>query len=166
MRTAVALGSNLGDRLENLRAALQRIGDLVNVQPPILSSAIYETAPIDCEPEAAKFLNAVIEFDYTGDPIHLLGQLVRIEESLGRKRYHPKNVSRIIDIDLLYCGDRRIDNECLQLPHPRMHLRRFVLQPLADIRPGLVLPGQTRTVADLLAELGEHGGVVRLANEW
>jgi 2-amino-4-hydroxy-6-hydroxymethyldihydropteridine diphosphokinase len=166
MRTAVALGSNLGDRLENLRAARQRIGDLANVQPPILSSAIYETVPIDCEPEAAKFLNAVIEFDYAGDPIRLLDQLLRIEESLGRRRNHPKNVSRTIDIDLLYCGDSRIDNECLRLPHPRMHLRRFVLQPLADIRPGLVLPGQTRTVADLLAELAERGGVVRLASDW
>lgn len=166
MRTAVALGSNLGDRLENLRAARQRIGELADVQPPILSSAIYETVPIDCEPEAAKFLNAVIEFDYAGDPIRLLDQLLRIEESLGRRRNHPKNVSRTIDIDLLYRGDSRIDNERLQLPHPRMHLRRFVLQPLADIRPSLVLPGQTRTVADLLAELGQRGGVVRLASDW
>jgi 2-amino-4-hydroxy-6-hydroxymethyldihydropteridine diphosphokinase len=166
MRTAVALGSNLGDRLENLRAARQRIGELADVQPPILSSAIYETVPIDCEPEAAKFLNAVIEFDYAGDLIRLLDQLLRIEESLGRRRNHPKNVSRTIDIDLLYRGDSRIDNERLQLPHPRMHLRRFVLQPLADIRPGLVLPGQTRTVADLLAELAERSGVVRLASDW
>jgi 2-amino-4-hydroxy-6-hydroxymethyldihydropteridine diphosphokinase len=166
MRTAVALGSNLGDRPENLRAARQRLGDLADVQPPIFSSAIYETVPIDCEPEAAKFLNAVIEFDYAGDPIRLLDQLLHIEESLGRKRNHPKNLSRTIDIDLLYCGDRRIDNERLQLPHPRMHLRRFVLQPLADIQAGLVLPGQTRTVHELLAQLDESAEVVRLRNDW
>jgi len=166
MRTAVALGANLGDRLENLRAARQRIGDLPNVQPPILSSAIYETEPVDCEPGAAKFLNAVVEFDYKGDTIHLLEQMLYIEESLGRKRNHPKNVSRTIDIDLLYCADRQIDNERLRLPHPRMHLRKFVLQPLADIRPDLILPDQTRTVADLLAELGDYSSVIRLANKW
>jgi 2-amino-4-hydroxy-6-hydroxymethyldihydropteridine diphosphokinase len=166
MRTAVALGSNLGDRLENLQAARRQIIGLADVQPPILSSGIYETEPVDCEPGALKFLNAVVEFDYEGDPIHLLEQLVRIEEGLGRKRDHRKNVSRTIDIDLLYCSDREIDNERLQLPHPRMHLRIFVLQPLADIRPDLILPNQTRTVADLLAELGDCGSVVRLASDW
>jgi len=166
MRTAVALGSNLGDRLKNLRAARDRIGNLPGVQAPLLSSAIYETEPIGCEPGAAKFLNAVVEFDYEGDPIHLLEQLLQIEESLGRKRDHLKNVSRIIDIDLLYCRDLRIHNERLRLPHPRMHLRRFVLQPLADIRPELVLPGQTKRVSELHAELKKHGEVIRFINEW
>jgi 2-amino-4-hydroxy-6-hydroxymethyldihydropteridine diphosphokinase len=166
MRTAIALGSNLGDRLGNLRAARQRTGDLADVQPPILSSATYETEPIGCEPGAANFLNAVVEFDYEGDPMQLLEQLVRIEESLGRKRDHPKNVSRTIDIDLLYCGDRQIDNEGLRLPHPRMHLRRFVLQPLADICPDLILPKQTKSVADLLAELKETDDVVRFRDDW
>ena len=166
MRTAIALGSNLGDRLENLRAARQRTGDLADVQPPILSSATYETEPIGCEPGAANFLNAVVEFDYEGDPMQLLEQLVRIEESLGRKRDHPKNVSRTIDIDLLYCGDRQIDNEGLRLPHPRTHLRRFVLQPLADIRPDLILPKQTKSVAELLAELEQSDDVVRFRDHW
>lgn len=166
MRTAVALGSNLGDRLENLRAARRQISDLARVQPPVTSSALYETEPIDCEPEATKFLNAVVEFDYEGDPIHLFDELLRIEESLGRKRNHPKNVSRTIDIDLLYCGDRQIDNKGLQLPHPRMHLRRFVLQPLADIRPELISPGQTKTVRESLAELDESAEAVRLSRDW
>jgi len=166
MRTAVAIGSNLGDRLENLRAARQRIGDLADVRPPTVSSAIYETEPIDCEPEATKFLNAVVEFDYRGDPIHLLEQLLHVEESLGRRRDHPKNVSRTIDIDLLYCGDRQIDNEHLRLPHPRMRLRRFVLQPLADIRPDLILPDQKKTIQDLLIDLGGSGEVVRFADHW
>ena len=166
MRTAVALGSNLGDRLENLRAARRQIVALAGVQPPVASSAIYETEPIDCEPGAAKFLNTVIEFDYESDPIHLVEQLLRIEESLGRKRDQPKNVSRTIDIDLLYSGDRQIDNERLRLPHPRMHLRRFVLQPLADIRPDLILPNQTKGVADLLSELKESGDVIRYQDDW
>jgi 2-amino-4-hydroxy-6-hydroxymethyldihydropteridine diphosphokinase len=166
LRTAIALGSNLGDRLEKLRAARKQIVDLADVQAPVLSSAIYETDPVDCEPGAGKFLNAVVEFEYEGDPADLLEQVRRIEESLGRKRDHPKNVSRTVDIDLLYCGDRQIDNERLQLPHPRMHLRKFVLQPLADIRPDLVLPGQRKTVGELLAQFNEFGEVVRLADSW
>ena len=96
---------------------------------------------MDCESGAGKFLNAVVEFEYQGDPATLLEQLIGIEEALGRKRDHPKNVSRTIDIDLLYCGHRQIDNGRLQLPHPRIPSRKFVLKPLADIRPDLVLPG-------------------------
>src|SRR4029077_14882066 len=166
MRTAVALGSNLGDRLENLREARRQIFELGSVRPAAVFTGIDEPEPVDCEPGASKFLNTVIEFDFEGNPVQLLEQLVRIEQSLGRKRDHPKNVSRRIDIDLLYCGDRQIDNEQLQLPHPRMHLRKFVLQPLADFHPDLVLPGRTRTVRELLAELKEPGEVVRVANNW
>jgi 2-amino-4-hydroxy-6-hydroxymethyldihydropteridine diphosphokinase len=166
MRTAIALGTNLGDRLENLRAARKAIVGLSNVKPPILSSAIYETEPVDCEPGASKFLNAVVEFDYEGDPAGLLDRLIRIEEALGRRRDHLKNVSRTIDIDLLYYGDRKIEGQRLQLPHPRLHLRKFVLQPLADIRPSLVLPGQAKTVCQRLDELKKAGAVVRFMDNW
>jgi 2-amino-4-hydroxy-6-hydroxymethyldihydropteridine diphosphokinase len=154
--------------MENLRAARQRIVHLADIsrKDGILCSAIYETEPVGCEPGALKFLNAVVEFDYEGDPMDLLEQLIEIEESLGRKRDHPKNVSRNIDIDLLYCGDRQIDDERLQLPHPRMHLRKFVLQPLADIRPDLVLPNQRKTIPQLLRELAESDEVVRLMDDW
>ena len=166
MRTAVALGSNLGDRLANSRSARKAILDLPNVKPPILSSAIYETDPVGCEPEAGKFLNAVLEFDYEGDPLDLLKNLKQIESALGRPPNHPRNISRKIDIDLLYCGDTATDAEELQLPHPRMHLRKFVLQPLADIRPDLVLPGQTKTVRELLAQIGDSGKVVHSIDRW
>jgi 2-amino-4-hydroxy-6-hydroxymethyldihydropteridine diphosphokinase len=166
MRTAVALGSNLGDRLENLRAARRQIIELADVRPPVFSAGIYEAEPVDCEPGASKFLNTVIEFDFEGDAVELLEQLARIEESLGRKRDHPKNVSRRIDIDLLYCGNQQIDNERLQLPHPRMHLRKFVLQPLADIRGDLILPNQRKTVRELLPKSDESGEVVRLMKDW
>jgi 2-amino-4-hydroxy-6-hydroxymethyldihydropteridine diphosphokinase len=166
MRTAVGLGSNFGDRLGDLRAARQAILSLSNVKPPILSSPIYETDPIGCEQGAEKFLNAVVEFDYEGDPTNLLEQFIRIEEALGRTRDHPKNVSRTIDIDLLYYGDRDIQSETLQLPHPRMHSRKFVLKPLADIRPELVLSGQKTTVSELLAKLEEPGEVVQIVDEW
>ena len=166
MRTAVALGSNLGDRLDNLRTARQQISELADIQPPVLSSAIYETDPVDCEPEAPKFLNAVIEFGYNDDPLKLLRKLKSVEEALGRPREHARNVSRKIDIDLLYIGDTRITDRELELPHPRMHVRKFVLQPLADIRPELILPGQAKTVRELLAQLDDACNVVRLRNDW
>jgi len=161
MRTGVALGSNLGNRLANLRAGHKAITGLAGVAPPFLSSPIYETDPIGCEPGAGKFLNAVLEFDYNGQPADLLERLIGIEESLGRERDHARNVSRQIDIDLLYAGQMRIDTKRLQLPHPRLHLRRFVLQPLADIRAELILPGQTKTVRELLAQVADSGKVER-----
>jgi 2-amino-4-hydroxy-6-hydroxymethyldihydropteridine diphosphokinase len=166
MRTAVALGSNLGDPLENLRAARRQILNLTNVQPPVLSSPIYETDPVDCEPGALKFLNAVVEFGYNGDPQQLLKKLESIEQRLGRPREHARNISRKIDIDLLYVGDMRINDRELELPHPRMHLRKFVLQPLADIRPELILPGQTKTIRELLAQLNDTCNVACVRNDW
>jgi len=166
MRVAVALGSNLGDRLDNLRAARKEIVDLTDARPPVLSSAIYETDPVDCERDAQKFLNAVFEFEYEGDPVNLWKQLGAIEVALGRPSNHPRNVSRKIDIDLLYFGDTKIDMKELQLPHPRMHLRKFVLQPLADIRPDLILPAGRKTVRELLAQFDDTCNVVRLTNDW
>lgn len=166
MRAGVALGSNLGDRLSNLRVARKAILQLPGVTPPVLTSAIYETEPIDCEPDAEEFLNAVLEFDYEGNPLELLKRLGELEQALGRLPDRPPNVSREIDIDLLYFDARKIDKKELQLPHPRMHLRRFVLQPLADIRPDLVLPNQAKTVRELLAQLDESGKVVRHLSGW
>jgi 2-amino-4-hydroxy-6-hydroxymethyldihydropteridine diphosphokinase len=166
MKVGVALGSNLGDRLQNLQAARQAIAGVPGVISPILSSSVYETEPVDCEPDAAQFLNAVLEFDYDGAPVDLLRHLKQIETKLGRPRNHERNVSRNIDIDLLYFGDMTINNKELRLPHPRMHLRRFVLQPLADVRPNLVLPNQTKTVRELLASLDESAKVVRLTDDW
>jgi 2-amino-4-hydroxy-6-hydroxymethyldihydropteridine diphosphokinase len=165
MRIGIALGSNLGDRMTNLRAARRAILDLVG-KHSLLASSVYETEPVDCEPGAAKFLNAVLEIEYDGDPTQLLEHMIRIEESLGRQRDHAQNVSRKIDIDLLYADDLEIENERLHLPHPRMHSRKFVLQPLSDIRPKLVLPGQTKAVRELLAELKDSATVSRFAENW
>ncbi|MFL6599452.1 MAG: 2-amino-4-hydroxy-6-hydroxymethyldihydropteridine diphosphokinase, partial [Chthoniobacterales bacterium] len=73
---------------------------------------------------------------------------------------------RTIDIDLLYCGDQRVNDERLQLPHPRLHLREFVLRPLADIRPDFMLSGQNKTIRELLADVEESGEMIRFAEEW
>ena len=166
MRTGIALGSNLGDRMANLRAARQAIVDLASVTTPVLSSPVYETDPVGCEPGAGKFLNAVLEIEYDGDPSELLEQLVRVEESLGRERDHAKNVSRKIDIDILFADDLSVENERLQLPHPRMHLRKFVLQPLADIRPDLFLSDQRKTTRELLARIKDSTKLIRFAEKW
>jgi 2-amino-4-hydroxy-6-hydroxymethyldihydropteridine diphosphokinase len=176
MRVGIALGSNLGDRMANLRAARRAIIDLVrqrtdspgraDVKSPVLSSPIYETEPVDCEPGAGTFLNAVLEIEYEGDPSELLEQLVRVEESFGRERDHARNMSRKIDIDLLYADDLSVENERLQLPHPRMHLRKFVLQPLADIRPDFLLSDQRKTARELLAQIKDSTKVTRFAEKW
>jgi 2-amino-4-hydroxy-6-hydroxymethyldihydropteridine diphosphokinase len=166
MRACVAVGSNLGERLANLRNARRDIAALRGVLPPMRSSAIYETEPIGCEKGAARFLNAAIEFGYAGEAQELLCSLVAIEKLLGRPVTHARNVSRTIDLDLLYFGELEIESAELQLPHPRITEREFVLRPLADIRPDLVLPRQTEPVGALLLRLTNAGVVVRIALEW
>jgi 2-amino-4-hydroxy-6-hydroxymethyldihydropteridine diphosphokinase len=165
MRAAVALGSNLGERLANLRNARKEISALPAVLPPMRLSAIYDTEPVDCEKGAAMFLNAVVEFGYAGRPEELRRALAGIERTLGRPATHERNVSRPIDLDLLYLGELIIETPELHLPHPRIVDREFVLRPLADIRPDLVLPKQTETVSTLLSRL-PASGVVRLELEW
>ena len=166
MRAGIALGSNLGNRLHSLTTARERIFALSGVHSPLRSSALYETEPVECEAGAEKFLNAVLEVEYAGRPEQLLKELRRIEAELGRPASHLPNQSRAIDLDLLYHGTQMIDQAELQLPHPRMHSRAFVLQPLAEIRPDLVLPGQTKTVAELSAALAAGPAVVRSARQW
>src|SRR5438270_385933 len=166
MRIGIALGSNLGDRTANLRTARSAIVDLATDTSSVLASRVYETDPVGCEPGAGKFLNAVLEIEYDGDPSELLEQLIRIEELLGRDRNHAPNISRKVDIDLLYANDLVVDNERLQLPHPRLHQRRFVLQPLADIRSDLVLPGQSKTISELLAQTKDSTKVSCFAEKW
>jgi 2-amino-4-hydroxy-6-hydroxymethyldihydropteridine diphosphokinase len=166
MRIGIALGSNLGDRLVNLRTARKAIVDLAVDKASVLVSPAYETEPVDCEPGAGKFLNAIMEIEYDGDPTELLEKVIRIEESLGRDRKHARNVSRKIDIDLLYADDMTVENERLQLPHPRLHQRNFVLQPLNDIRPDLILPSQTKTVGKLLAQNQDSTKVSCFVEKW
>ena len=165
MRAGVALGSNLGERLANLRNARKEIVAMKGALPPLRCSAIYETEPVDCEKGAPKFFNAVIEFGYAGEPIELRRELAAIERVLGRPATHERNVSRPIDLDLLYFDELVMDTPELRLPHPRIVDREFVLRPLADIRPDLVLPKQIEAVSVLLLRL-PMTGVVRLDLEW
>lgn len=166
MRAGVALGSNLGDRLANLRNARKDVAKLNGVLPPMRASAIYETEPVDCEPGATKFLNAVMEFEYSGPVLDLLRELRAIERLGGRPASHERNLSRTIDLDLLYFGDLEVETTELQLPHPRITDREFVLRPLADVRPDFVLPRQTEPIGALLARVPASPAVVRTDAQW
>jgi 2-amino-4-hydroxy-6-hydroxymethyldihydropteridine diphosphokinase len=166
MRVGVALGSNIGDRTENLRSARSAIFSLPKVTGPFLASSVYETAPIDCESGAGEFLNAVIEFGYEGDPRELMTEFGKIEASLGRPSRHARNESRTIDVDLLYADEMQVHDRYLEIPHPRMSARLFVMQPLAEIRPELILPGQQKSAAEIVATLQKSDTVLALTNEW
>ena len=166
MRAAIALGSNLGDRLAHLRAARREVMAVQGVTEPALASRVYETEPVGTEDGAGAFLNAVLEVEFTREPAALLAGLQAIEAKLGRPSRHPRNASRTIDLDILYVGGDVLHTEDIAIPHPRLHLRRFVLAPLADICPHTILPGQTKRIADLLAELRDLGKVEVFAEKW
>lgn len=166
MRTGIALGSNLGDRLANLVAGREAVLSIPGVREPVLISQVYETEPVGTGPDAGSFLNAVIEAEFSADPSALLAALRSIESSLGRPMRHPRNAPRILDLDILYASDLVLRDDTLILPHPRLHLRRFVLAPLNDIRPNLRLPGQTHTVAELLALLDDPAAVSIFTSTW
>jgi len=157
MRCGIAFGSNVGDRLACLRAARAAVhrlheggGDQANVA---LASPVYETEPVGCAPGTPPYLNAVMEIDSTQPPLKLLAALQKIEGDLGRPAERPRNAPRTLDLDLLYMDGETVAEGGLNLPHPRMHERRFVLEPLNAIRPGLRLPGAGASVAELLAAL-------------
>lgn len=152
-RVGIALGSNLGDRSANLHAAREALREIATPGEPFLQAAIYRTEPLWCPPGSPFFHNTVVEIAFEGDPFELLEITQAIERKLGRTGTPERNAPRIIDVDLLYFGDRILDTENLVLPHPRIGERRFVLQPLAGIRPDLVLPGHDRDIAALLADL-------------
>jgi len=150
MLTGIALGSNLGDRLQHLRQAHDELAARHGV---VRCSRVYETEPVGCAPGTPAYLNAVVEFDYDGQPDVLLEELQAIEARMGRPSRHPRNAPRTIDLDLLYQGSLILQNSALVIPHPQLHLRRFVLAPLCDIRPDLILPGLQETAAELLSKL-------------
>jgi len=166
MKTGIALGSNLGDRLANLVAGRDAVLRLPGVSAPVLRSRVYETEPVGTGPDAGPFLNAVIEIEFDDDPLVLLSALRTIEAALGRPAGHPRNAPRTLDLDILYAGDLVRNDAALILPHPRLHLRRFVLAPLGDIRPDLRLPGHTRSVAELLAQLDDPAAVAVFTGNW
>lgn len=152
-RVGIALGSNLGDRLSNLDAARKCLRNIAIPGEPFLEASTYQTEPLNCPPGSPLFCNSVVEMAFDGDAFELFELTQTIEKQLGRIAIPERNAPRIIDVDLLYFGDEIVDTENLVLPHPRIGERLFVLEPLAEIRPALILPGQTKSIAELLARL-------------
>ena len=167
MRTGIALGSNLGDRLAHLRRARAAILMLPGVDgASSLSAPLFQTAPVDCAPGSGWFLNSVVEVDYFRDPGDLLLALREVETRSGRPADHGVNEPRALDLDILYAGDLVRQTDQLTLPHPRMFRRRFVLAPLSKIRPGLILPGQNASITAILEQLGDPASVVLADEQW
>jgi len=149
----IALGSNLGNRLANLQEARKLLRSIAVPGSGILQAPIYQTEPVNCPAGSPDFYNSVIEIEFAGSAFGLLDHAQAIEFKLGRAGMAERNAPRVIDVDLLYFGEERIDAGLLVLPHPRLLRRRFVLQPLADIRPDLVLPGDAASIAEHLIHL-------------
>jgi len=154
-RVVVALGSNLGERMASLQGAVDALADtpdlfLTGVSP------VYETDPVDSVEDAPKFLNAVVLADTTLPAARLMERALAIEDAYDRERSEVRNAPRTLDVDLIVVGDRRADDDFLQLPHPRAHERAFVLAPWSDLEPDAVFPDRG-PIADLLAGLDASG---------
>jgi 2-amino-4-hydroxy-6-hydroxymethyldihydropteridine diphosphokinase len=154
----LSLGSNVGDREKNLRAAIDQLPHAGVAVARV--SSFYETEPVDLR-EQPWFLNCVVEAETHFDATTLLKALREIEMKMGSKKLVPKG-PRLIDMDILLYGSETLDTPELQVPHPRMHLRRFVLVPLAEIAPTLKHPSWPKTVSEMVSETTDSSEVRRL----
>lgn len=156
----IGLGSNLGDREENLRRALEMMDGLPGTRVLRVSS-LYRTEPVGVT-DQPEFLNLAVELETELEPKALLISLQKIEDDLGRVR-QVRWGSRTIDLDIIYYGDRIVEEPKLEVPHPRANQRAFVLEPLAEIAPDLVDPVTGRSVKEMLEELDRKGQRVEKA---
>ncbi len=149
----IALGSNLGDSAQVIRFVMDRLQEYSST--PILRSSLWRSVPVDCPPGSPDFVNAVVGMIPLPEetPETLLDKLQALEREFGRRPKQVMNEARPLDLDLIVFGQEVRSSHELTLPHPRAHLRRFVLDPLAEIAPDLRLPHQTATVSQLLAQL-------------
>ena len=150
----VSLGSNQGDSRQQLADAIAFLQGLSPL--PLLQSSLWNSAPLDCPPGSPNFLNAVVGLQpKDGEtPESLFRQMQSFERQAGRRSSKTPNAPRLIDLDLIAFGSERRDTAELILPHPRATQRRFVLEPLAELAPELVLPGQSQPVRQLLKSIG------------
>ncbi len=145
----IALGSNLGDSVQILTEAMKRLAELS--AQPLLRSSLWATSPVDCPPGSPDFVNALVGLVPLPDetPESLLVKLQALEKEFGRRPKMVMNEPRPLDLDIIAFGQEVWNTAALTLPHPRADTRQFVLAPLAEIAPELILPGQTKTVAEL-----------------
>jgi 2-amino-4-hydroxy-6-hydroxymethyldihydropteridine diphosphokinase len=158
----VALGSNLGDSPATLRDVMEKLRR--SSGEGFQRSSLWQTSPVDCPSGSPPFVNAVVAFaPQAGEtPERLLAKLQALERETGRQPKKILNEPRPLDLDLIAFGNEVRLTTVLTLPHPRAHLRRFVLEPLVEIAPGFVLPGQTATAAELLARLDTSESMKRV----
>jgi len=151
----IALGSNMGDRSAELDAGIWFLGALA-IDGVVRESPRIETQPVDCPPGSPPFLNSVAELEIDSvmfPPLNLFACMEDFEYERGRSPLRDHNAPRPLDLDVIFYGIEKFEQMGLIIPHPRAHQRRFVLEPLSHLRPNLVLPGQTKTVKELLADL-------------
>ncbi len=162
VQVIIAIGSNLGQSKTLVQQAMERLEALS--ARPSLKSSLWETQPVDCPPGSPMFINAVIVLtpEPAETPETLLAKLQGLEKEFGRKPKVEPNEPRPLDLDLIAFGNERRDSVELILPHPRAHQRRFVLQPLSELAPDLILPGQSKTVAELLEGLPADASIRRV----
>ena len=161
----VALGSNLGDPAAQVRRAIER---LRHAAPDgFVSSSLWGSAPVDCPPDSPRFVNAVVDMNVSKyeTPETFLALLQQWEKEFGRRPKGVMNEARSLDLDLIAWGDEIRNGPGLVLPHPRAHLRRFVLEPLREIAADLMLPGEGRSVSQLLANLPADPDLRRIATQ-
>jgi 2-amino-4-hydroxy-6-hydroxymethyldihydropteridine diphosphokinase len=159
----ISLGSNLGNRLDSIQKGLDFLSTLQATDNSIEVSSIYETEPMNCPVGSPLFLNTVCVMKCLLEPIDLLKNLKMFEEKIGRNLQAERNSPRPLDLDVIYFGSRVCDLPELILPHPRAHTRKFVLFPLAEIRPHTLLPGKNLTVVQLLETLDHAEKIRRVA---
>ncbi len=166
-RVGIALGSNLGNRLNHIKTARDMLRDLMPADAHYKQAPVYQSEPLNCPPNSPDFFNTVVEIDYIGLPHELLEYTQGIEFHLGRGIVYQINAPRIIDVDILYFGNETIQGGILTIPHPELTNRRFVLQPLADIRPNLILPRDTATISEHLQHLdSEEPELTMVQSDW
>jgi 2-amino-4-hydroxy-6-hydroxymethyldihydropteridine diphosphokinase len=167
MEAILSLGTNLGARLANLTQARAAIGHLPSTHL-LASSRVYATEPVTepGTPPGDTYLNAIIIVATTLDAHDFATRLHAIETHLGRQRTTQRYAPRIIDVDLICFGALTLHTLDLQLPHPRAHQRRFVCEPLAELRPDLILPGQAVPIRTILAGLPATPAATLAAEQW
>lgn len=153
VQVIVALGSNLGDRGESIREAFRFLETSFALPGTFRASTLLETEPVDCPPGSPKFLNAVVVFETSLAARQILTQCQHYERQQGRPSIRDLNAPRVVDLDLIAYGAEIISEPDFIVPHPRATQRRFVLQPLVELLPELLLPGGKKTVSLLLHEL-------------
>ncbi len=154
----LSTGSNLGNRMKNLCKAHACLNDRIG--KTLKTSFVYESPSWGFE-HPSRFLNQAVKIGTTLSALELLKDILDIEEKLGRLRRKDTYEARTIDIDMLFFDDMVIQKKALTLPHPRLHLRRFALLPLADLDPGLIHPLMGKSIAELITACPDKSNVVR-----